>query len=106
MTTSSISVRLQRHISTPSTTHADWRTTTNSPQISLSPQILELAVDNQTSTYPISDVSNLSARGELEDIKEKIHQRRRDLCITVTMQMGLTFCGFDFACTNIEDINA
>lgn len=52
---------------------------------------------------PILDVSNLSAGGELEDFTEKISQHWRDLCIAVTADMGLSFCGVDLACADIEN---
>jgi D-alanine-D-alanine ligase-like ATP-grasp enzyme len=51
---------------------------------------------------PILDVSNLSAGGELEDFTERISQHWRDLCIAVTADMGLSFCGVDLACADIE----
>src|SRR6266853_3586935 len=54
----------------------------------------------------IYDVSNLSAGGELEDFTERLHRYWHDLCIKVTAQMGLNFCGVDFSCADIENPNA
>ena len=48
------------------------------------------------------DVSNLSAGGELEDFTQRISQYWRDVCIAVTADMGLVFCGVDLACADIE----
>jgi hypothetical protein len=49
MTTSSLSLRLQSLIPTPSTIHADWRSITPSPQKSNAPQMLEIAIDEHSS---------------------------------------------------------
>jgi D-alanine-D-alanine ligase-like ATP-grasp enzyme len=54
----------------------------------------------------ILDVSNLSAGGELEDFTERINQRWREMCIAVTADMGLGFCGIDLACADIESPQA
>lgn len=55
---------------------------------------------------PILDVSNLSAGGELKDFTERISHRWRDLCVAVTADMGLGFCGVDLACADIESEQA
>jgi D-alanine-D-alanine ligase-like ATP-grasp enzyme len=54
----------------------------------------------------IYDVSNLSAGGELEDFTDRLHQYWHDLCIELTAQMGLNFCGVDLACADIENASA
>ncbi len=54
----------------------------------------------------IYDVSNLSAGGELEDFTDRLHHSWHDLCIEVTAQMGLNFCGVDLACADIENATA
>jgi D-alanine-D-alanine ligase-like ATP-grasp enzyme len=55
---------------------------------------------------PLLDVSNLSAGGELEDFTERMSHRWRDLCVAVTADMGLGFCGVDLACADIESPQA
>ena len=55
---------------------------------------------------PLLDVSNLSAGGELEDFTESISPCWRDLCVALTADMGMGFCGIDLACADIESADA
>jgi D-alanine-D-alanine ligase-like ATP-grasp enzyme len=64
------------------------------------------SVLNMYEECQIHDVSNLSVGGDAEDYIDKIHQHWRDLCVRVTADMGLSFCGVDIACANLEDPEA
>lgn len=50
----------------------------------------------------VSDVSNLSMGGAVEDWSAGIHPHWRDLCIRLTAELGLDFCGIDLACADIS----
>jgi D-alanine-D-alanine ligase-like ATP-grasp enzyme len=54
----------------------------------------------------IHHVSNLSTGGEAEDVSERICERWRDLCVRITAEMGLRFCGVDIACPDLSDPDA
>ncbi|PJF44711.1 MAG: hypothetical protein CUN55_02560 [Phototrophicales bacterium] len=51
----------------------------------------------------VMDISNLSAGGDAQDVSTIIHPHWRDLCIRLTQEMGLRFCGVDLACADITD---
>ncbi|GCE13530.1 hypothetical protein [Tengunoibacter tsumagoiensis] len=50
----------------------------------------------------LQDISNLSAGGAVEDFTDRICDYWSKLCIQLTAEMGLTLCGVDLACSNIE----
>lgn len=54
----------------------------------------------------LHDVANLSAGGEGIDLTAHIHDHWRELAIQVTRDMGLTLCGVDIACADINDPQA
>jgi D-alanine-D-alanine ligase-like ATP-grasp enzyme len=54
----------------------------------------------------IYDVSNLSTGGDAEDFTARVHPHWRDLCISLTAQLGLRLCGVDLACADIESADS
>jgi D-alanine-D-alanine ligase-like ATP-grasp enzyme len=52
------------------------------------------------------DISNLSAGGEAEDCTARLHPRWQELCVQVTVDMGLDLAGVDLACADIDSPEA
>lgn len=49
------------------------------------------------------DIANASAGGSLDDVTGDLHPDWQTLCVRLTRDMGLTFCGVDLACDDITD---
>lgn len=63
---------------------------------------LDSVPDDGTSVQ-LADVANLSAGGDAVDVTTDLHPKWRAMCIALTRDMGLRFCGVDLACDDITD---
>lgn len=56
--------------------------------------------------FEIYEFANLSTGGDAEDFTKRIHLYWQKLCKQITNDMGLSLCGVDLACEDIESSSA